>query len=168
MIDLSLLDSLDSLDYRDCEDRLGVFPLHSDVIIPKSATRRSGCIDLHAYIANDAGSIAIDPGQTVLVPTGLVFDIPEDYCVLLYARSGLACKRGVNLANGVGYIDEDYVEEVFVPLHNMSKEIAIINHGDRIAQASLQLCHYNNEVVILKERPDKKSSRSGGFGSTGV
>ena len=103
----------------------------------------------------------------VLIPTGLIFDIPENHSVRVYPRSGLSSKRGLNLINCVGIIDEDYVEEVFVPVYNNSQEKLRIFNGDRIAQAVLV---FNQRAIInyTNERPSRKSDRDGGFGSTGI
>jgi deoxyuridine 5'-triphosphate nucleotidohydrolase len=91
-------------------------------------------------------------------------DIPSER---VYPRSGLSSKRGLNLINCVGIIDEDYVEEVFVPVYNNSQEKLRIFNGDRIAQAELV---FNQRAIInyTNERPSRKSDRDGGFGSTGV
>jgi len=87
--------------------------------------------------------------------------------VRVYARSGLSTKTGLCLANSVGVIDSDYVEEVFVPIINNSDQMVPLYHGDRIAQAELVLDTRVEPVYIL-ERPRRKTDRDGGFGSTGV
>ena len=97
--------------------------------------------------------------ERVLIPTGLILDIPEGYSVRLHSRSGLAWKDGVYLTNCEGIIDYDYVEPVFVMMTNISQSPKTINNGDRICQA---------ELVEIPEPPTRKTERDGGFGSTGT
>lgn len=111
--------------------------------------------------------IKIDPHTRVLIPTGYIFDIPEGYSVRVYPRSGQALKKGMALANGVGVVDSDYVEEMYVLLSNTSGEHLYITDGDRIAQAELVL-DTRAEIAYIDSRPGKKTDRAGGFGSTGV
>lgn len=103
----------------------------------------------------------------MLIPTGLILDIPKNYCVKIYPRSGLSSKKGLNLINCVGIIDSDYVEELMIPVYNNSQERVRIYSGDRIAQGELVVQH-QAEFSYLTERPKRKSDRNGGFGSTGV
>ena len=111
--------------------------------------------------------IKIPPRGRILIPTGMIFDIPKGYCVKVYSRSGLSVKKGLAMTNGLGIVDSDYVEEVFVPMINHSDEELVICHGDRIAQAELLLAP-QAQVTYINERPQQKSDRNGGFGSTGV
>jgi len=112
------------------------------------------------------GSLNIFPGERVMVPTGLILDIPLGYSVRLYPRSGMSLKTALVLANTTGIIDADYVEPTYVLLYNFSKTMATIRHGDRIAQGEMVvLPKYNVEETTIK--PDLKSERRGGFGSTG-
>ena len=89
-------------------------------------------------------NIAIMPGDRVMVPTGLKFKFsqrdaprPEEYSIRIHARSGMALKSGLTLANGSGIIDADYQEELFVPLVNNSSAIVHLLIGDRIAQGEI-------------------------------
>ena len=103
----------------------------------------------------------------MMVPTGLILDIPEGYSVRVHARSGLSLKQGLVLVNAEGIIDSDYVEELFVLMTNISDNPISINNGDRIAQGEL----VKAEQYILEETSDKpatKTDRNGGMGSTGV
>jgi dUTP pyrophosphatase len=136
-------------------------------------------------VVNNHGEIAISPGERLLIPTGLVFKIEQritvesysdvlrefpplqNYSIRLHPRSGLSLKRGLVLANSEGVVDVDYQEEVFVLLTNISKMSATIKKGDRIAQAEV-VCNIPSKFVILNQRPEKHSERSGGFGSTGT
>jgi dUTP pyrophosphatase len=130
------------------------------------ATSGSACFDIAAHMPYD-GSVTIDLNERVLIPTGIVFDIPEGHSVRLHPRSGLAFKKGLTLVNAEGIIDSDYVEEVFVALHNISGKEQIVAHGERIAQAEMvrSLVH---KIFQTDERPERKTSRIGGFGSTGT
>lgn len=143
--------------------KLGIYK--EDGNLPQYATEGSACFDLCAHIP-DLEYIEILPGETILIPTGIFMDIPEDYVVKLYSRSGLSSKRGLALINCVGIIDSDYVEEVKVPLHNHSKEMQIVNNGERICQAEFTKV-LKCDIVKLNSKPLQKTSRMGGFGSTG-
>jgi len=113
------------------------------------------------------GTIAIAPGERMMVPTGLIFDIPEGYSVRIHPRSGISYKNGVVLANCEGVIDSDYVEEIYVLLHNTATVNFVITPGDRIAQAELvKMESYTIEETT--ERPAQKTDRAGGMGSTGI
>ena len=108
----------------------------------------------------------IQPGQTVLIHTGIAMEIPEGYAGLIYARSGLATKKGLAPANKVGVIDADYRGEIMVSLHNHSAEMRKIDGGERIAQLVV--------TPFLRVDFDEVSDLSdtdrgaGGFGSTGT
>lgn len=148
----------------------GVFKLSPSAKIPTKGTTQSACFDV-SYCDHDlAGnsSLRIVPGGTLAVPTGLIFDIPEGYVMKVYARSGLALKHGITLANGVGIIDSDYVDELKVLLHNHSAVPFIINPGDRIAQVEVVKVSPVNGFAVLRDPPQRKTNRDGGFGSTGV
>jgi dUTP pyrophosphatase len=163
---------------------LKIWKTHYDVKVPKHHTSQSACFDLAFSSAGKGnysgyshmnkpftrqmrGSITIAPGERVLVPTGMIMDIPEGYSVRLHARSGTSLKQGLVLANAEGVIDADYVEEVFIMIYNISGNAITINSGDRIAQAELVK---NAEYTIEQTpaRPVPKTQRHGGFGSTGI
>lgn len=102
----------------------------------------------------------------MLVPTGLaVAPTQSDVVLLLYARSGLASKHGINLANGVGVIDSDYRGEIKVPLHNNTNSTYIVKNGDRIAQLVATPIYFAD--VVEADTLDDTARGSGGFGSTG-
>jgi len=111
--------------------------------------------------------IVVQPGDRVMVPTGLIFDIPEGYSVRLHARSGMSLKQGLVLANAEGVVDSDYVQEVMVLIHNISQNQLVIKSGDRIAQAEL-VEDVKYSIVESAARPGVKTNRIGGMGSTGV
>lgn len=115
-----------------------------------------------------AFAIKLPPRHRVLIPTGMVFNIEPMHHVKVWARSGLAIKKGLAMANGTGIIDSDYVEEVFVPMINNSDEELVIKHGDRVAQAEMIFSGDQTEFNYIQERPTQKGDRVGGFGSTGV
>lgn len=166
-----------------------VFRLNKRAELPSYATSGSGCFDLRAcfdlstrvvfYNALNKESLApvrliggklciqTYPQQRVLVPTGLVFDIPEGFTMKVYPRSGLSLKKGLVLGNSTGIIDSDYVEETFVILYNMSDAVVFIEDGERVAQAMLVQTP-RVEFVEADERPSQKTERNGGLGSTGT
>lgn len=131
--------------------------------LPEYATIGSAGMDIKANISEP---IALKPLRRELIPTGLYMQIPTGYEVQLRARSGLASKYGISLANGITTIDSDYRGEVKVCLVNLSDTPFVINPGDRIAQAVLNKVEKIewNEVVKL----DETERGEGGFNSTGL
>ena len=112
------------------------------------------------------GDLTIAPGQTALIHTGLALEIPAGYAGLVYARSGLASKRGLAPANKVGVIDADYRGEVMVALHNHGAEAQTVGHGERIAQLVV-----TPFLAVDYEEADELTDTArgaGGFGSTGT
>ena len=112
------------------------------------------------------GDLTIAPGQTALIHTGLALEIPAGYAGLVYARSGLATKRGLAPANKVGVIDADYRGEVMVALHNHGAEAQTVGHGERIAQLVV-----TPFLAVDYEEADELTDTArgaGGFGSTGT
>jgi dUTP pyrophosphatase len=109
--------------------------------------------------------IVIQPGESVFVPTGLAMEIPKGYAGLIYARSGLACKRGLAPANKVGVIDSDYRGEFIVVLHNHGSQPQEIDQGERIAQLVITPV-FTPGFAEATELSDTTRS-AGGFGSTG-
>jgi dUTP pyrophosphatase len=165
--------------------QIGVFSIHPQAHLPSYATAQSACFDISACLIDGEsiaafsaynstvinntvkdGKIVMQSGSRMLVPTGLVFDIPEGYSLRLHPRSGLAYKSGISLANCEGVIDSDYWHQTFVALINTSHCEFTIRHGDRIAQGEivpLMPCSFHS----LDEAPSQRTSRAGGFGSTG-
>lgn len=131
--------------------------------LPQRATEGSAGIDLCALCEED---IVLAAGQRALVPTGLAIELPgAQYVALVFARSGLALREGLAMANGVGVIDSDYRGEVAVPVINQSdKEIHIAN-GQRIAQMLVMPVELP-QLVLVDELSDTERGE-GGFGSTG-
>lgn len=117
------------------------------------------------YALTDA-PVAIGPGQTVLIHTGIALAIPRGYVGLVCARSGLASKQGLAPANKVGVIDADYRGELMVALHNHSGEPRVVECGDRVAQ--LLITPYLTAQFTPVEDLDDTRRGAGGFGSTGT
>ena len=112
------------------------------------------------------GDVTIQPHETAMIPTGLAIELPVGYAGLIYARSGLASKKGLAPANKVGVVDCDYRGEVKVALHNHGNVPQTISDGERIAQ--LVIAPY---IAAQFEEAEELSSTvrgAGGFGSTGT
>lgn len=127
------------------------------------ATKGSAGMDLHACIDSE---ITVEPGEIKVIPTGLAIALEnENYVAYIYARSGLAIKHGITLANCVGVVDSDYRGEVCVGLTNISKKAYTITPDERIAQlviAPVCICE-----AIEVDDLDSTERGKGGFGSTG-
>ncbi len=160
--------------------------------LPVFSTEQSACFDLYANLINgeqiqyyapiatkqvprgvsfDINSnrsfIQVNNMERMLIPTGLIADIPVGFSIRLHSRSGLAFKQGVYLANCEGIIDSDYVDPIYAMVTNISNVPTRIYDGDRICQGELVRC----EKYTLDESddaPSKKTNREGGFGSTGT
>ena len=138
--------------------------LREDAITPTRGSEKAAGYDLYANIDN-GGHITIHTGETVVIGTGLSFELPDNTFAAIFARSGLSTKLGLAPANKVGVCDSDYRGEYKVPLHNHSNAPATVNHGDRIAQMVVMPFI----AVELEEGELSDTARgSGGFGSTGV
>ena len=137
--------------------------LDSRAVMPTYGSEYSAGADLYAVCDSD---ISIKPNETVLIHTGLSIEIPEGYGGFIYARSGLASKKGVAPANKVGVIDSDYRGEVMVALHNHSLIEQSVSDGERIAQIVIApfLKAQFNETDELTDTV----RGVGGFGSTGI
>ena len=102
-----------------------------NAIIPTKGSKEAAGFDLYACL--DA-PVTINPGETRLIGTGLAFELPKNTFAGIFARSGLATKKGLAPANKVGVCDSDYRGEYLVGIHNHSSAPATVHHGDRIAQ----------------------------------
>ena len=136
--------------------------LDDRAVIPTYGSAYSAGADLYAVTDED---ITIMPGETVLIHTGLSMEIPVGYVGLIYARSGLASKKGLAPANKVGVIDSDYRGEFMVALHNHSTISHTVSHGERIAQ--LVLMPYLAADFVETDSLSDTDRGAGGFGSTG-
>ena len=142
--------------------KLKVKKLRPDAILPTYATDGSACFDLYA-LADACVDQATQPN--VKVSTGLAFDIPYGYQLLIFPRSGIAFKNHVTLTNAVGVVDQDFVGEVCILLSAHEHGTLDISKGDRIAQAQL-VPVYKTEFIEVDELTETERG-TGGFGSTG-
>ena len=141
---------------------LKIKKLSDKAVIPSYGSSRAAGADLYAAISE---KITIEPQKTVLIPTGIAMEIPDGFVGLIYARSGLASKKGLAPANKVGVIDSDYRGEIMVALHNHSSEAAEVEGGDRIAQ--IVLTPYLTADFEVADSLSETERAGGGFGSTG-
>ena len=132
--------------------------------IPIYGTSQSAGFDLPAYLPE--GSIVLEKGKRMLVPTGIFIELPCGYEAQVRARSGLAIKNGIGLVNGIGTVDADYRGELKVPMINWCDEDFTINDVDRIAQVVIAK-HERAEFELCEELGETERG-SGGFGHTGV
>ena len=109
--------------------------------------------------------VIINPHETVVIPTGIALELPVGYAGLIYARSGLATKKGLAPANKVGVVDCDYRGEVKVALHNHSNVPQTVGAGERVAQ--LVITPYITAVFNETDELSQTVRGAGGFGSTG-
>ena len=137
--------------------------LDDRAILPTYGSAYAAGADLYALVNGE--TLAIAAGETVLVSTGLSVEIPEGYVGLIYARSGLATKKGLAPANKVGVIDSDYRGEVKVALFNQSGKEQTIAAGERVAQ--LVIAPYLAVEYQQAEELSDTARGAGGFGSTG-
>ena len=130
--------------------------------IPQYGSDFAAGADLYALTD---GPVTVSPSETVMIKTGIALEIPEGYAGLIYARSGLASKKGLAPANKVGVVDSDYRGEIAVGLCNLSDEPFTIRPGDRIAQLVVTPCP---PVSFLPAEELSETERgAGGFGSSG-
>ena len=139
-----------------------------DLGLPTYETAGAAGADLRAnlpYDLHDAG-IEISPGGRALIPTGLRLEIPMGYEVQVRARSGLALKHGVTLANAIGTIDSDYRGDLGVILWNGGADTFRVTHGMRIAQ--MVVAPVVQATFAIVDALDETDRGAGGFGSTGA
>ena len=130
--------------------------------LPTYGSVEAAGADLYACLEAD---VTILPGQTSFIPTGFAMAVPRGCAGLIYARSGMACKRGLAPANKVGVIDSDYRGEIIVALHNHGTEERTVIHGERIAQ--MVITPVLTPAYEIAESLEKTARGEGGFGSTG-
>ena len=164
---------------------LKIFKLHPDHLLPKYTTAESACFDvafqcLHAGFVNGydrynsktmipiiGNQLVIKPGERMLVPTGLIFQLEPGTVLKMYVRSSTGIKLGLRLANSVGIIDADYFHETFIPLVNETSIDVVISHGDRLGQG--EVSRYTRQTFVeTSVPPGQTTERVGGFGSTGL
>jgi dUTP pyrophosphatase len=146
--------------------KLKIKKLRPGAVIPKYATEGAACFDLCAVI-NEIKPVPVFAGQPVTFATGLSFEIPEGWVMLIFSRSGHGFNSGVRLANCTGVIDSDYRGEVGVKLTKDQDAVGAfeVRNGDRIAQAMLVQVPLV-ELVEVEELSNTERG-TGGFGSTG-
>lgn len=111
-------------------------------------------------------TIGIEPGQVVLIPTGISIELPEGYEAQIRPRSGLALKSGITILNSPGTIDSDYRGEIKIIVANLGGETFFVEHGMRIAQMVFSRVYRGNFVEV--DDLDKTDRNAGGFGHTGI
>lgn len=140
---------------------MNIKKISNKAIIPTYGSKNAAGMDMYSI-----DTVTIEPGQTVMVHTGICMEIPDGYYGALYPRSGLATKRGLRLANCVGVIDSDYRGEVIAALYNDSAAPQKIREGDRIAQLIINPYVRPDTLNEVDDLSDTDRG-AGGFGHTG-
>jgi dUTP pyrophosphatase len=142
--------------------------LHEDAVIPKKAHASDAGFDLSALVRPDGPyeDLRINPGQHVIVSTGIACALPPTTVGLVYVRSSLGFKFGITLSNSVGVVDAGYRGELKVSLYNASSNSFYVRHGDRIAQLVVTPI-VPVKAVTVDELPEADRGANG-FGSTGA
>ena len=143
--------------------KVNIKKLNENAKIPTYGSEYAAGADLYACTDGDT---VILPGETKLIGTGLAIEVPLGYGAFIYARSGLASKRGLAPANKVGVVDADYRGEIMVALHNHSSEAQTVLCGERIAQ--MVIAPFLTAEFCEVESLSDTSRGVGGFGSTGT
>jgi len=130
--------------------------------LPTYGSAQAAGADLYACLE---AAVTIAPGETVFVPTGIALEVPVGCAGLIYARSGMACKRGLAPANKVGVVDSDYRGEIMVALHNHGNLPQTVENGERVAQFVITPV-LTPDYEAVEELTDTARNQ-GGFGSTG-
>lgn len=188
---------------------VGVYTFGTDIPLPTFGSDLASCFDLSYHnpkglpiqgydSENKPGLVSLisemdretqngfyfPPNTRLLVPTGMIFDLPMGNDMRVHPRSGVSLKQGLTLINCEGVIDEDYTQELFIPMINLSSRSVLITQGMRLAQAEICVARPSYQVgelvwrsahklprpnfIRLENPPGPKANRTGGFGSTGV
>ena len=142
---------------------MNIKKLNEKATVPTYGSAFAAGADLYACEEN---AVTVEAGETKLIHPGIAMAIPEGYVGLVYARSGLASKRGLAPANKVGVIDSDYRGEVMVALHNHGNVPQTVESGERIAQ--IVFTPYVAAEFNVADELDDTVRGAGGFGSTGT
>lgn len=142
--------------------KIFVKKINQNAKLPSYGSEYAAGADLYACTDTD---IIVNAGETVFVHTGIAVELPIGTVGLVYARSGLACKKDLAPANKVGVIDCDYRGEILVAIHNHGKEPRTISDGERIAQ--FVVTPYYTAAFEEAETLSETVRNTGGFGSTG-
>lgn len=149
--------------------KINIKKLNDNAIIPTHGSEYAAGYDLYAGCADKETLMetnVIKPYGTMKIHTGLAMEIPKGYFGAIFARSGMATKRGLRPTNCVGVIDSDYRGEIIVVLRNDSDSEQIISSGERIAQIVI-MPYIPVEFKEVNSLGDTKRD-DGGFGSTGL
>ena len=130
--------------------------------LPTYGSEEAAGADLYACLE---APVTLNPGASAFIPTGIALEVPKGCAGLIYARSGMACKRGLAPANKVGVVDSDYRGEITVVLHNHGSEAQMVENGERIAQFIITPV-LTPAYGFAEELSDTRRNL-GGFGSTG-
>jgi len=144
------------------ETKIRFIKLDPKAQMPTYGSEFAAGADLYAVLEKE---ITIEPGQTVMIGTGIACEIPIGFAGLIYARSGLACKKGLAPANKVGVVDSDYRGEIKIALHNHGTDAQVVGSGERIAQ--LVITPFIRGVFEEAETLEETDRGEGGFGSSG-
>ena len=136
--------------------------LHENAILPTYGSAEAAGADLYACLDEP---VTVEPGKTAWIPVGFAMEVPKRCAGLVYARSGMACKKGLAPANKFGVIDSDYRGPVTVVLYNHGDVAQTIAHGERIAQ--MVITPVLTPAYIEAESLSDTDRGQGGFGSTG-
>ena len=143
-------------------DAIRVKFLRPGASLPAYGTAQAAGADLYACLLEP---VSIAPGETAFIPTGIALEVPKGCAGLIYARSGMACKRGLAPANKVGVVDSDYRGEIVVALHDHGAQAQTVSHGDRIAQ--FLITPVVTAAYEMAQELSDTARNAGGFGSTG-
>lgn len=152
-------------DFKYEEPVLKIKRISDNAVIPTRGSKDAAGYDLYC-VASPISTIQILPGDTVKIHTGIQMEIPDGYVGLLFARSGIAIKKGLRPANAVGVIDSDYRGEIIVALHNDSNTTQCVNLGDRVAQLVL-VKYFAPSIEEVVEDLSETERGEGSFGHTG-
>ena len=136
--------------------------LREGALLPTYGSVEAAGADLYACVEHP---VTIAPGETAFIPTGIALEVPKHCAGLIYARSGMACKRGLAPANKVGVIDSDYRGEIMVALHNHGNQPQTVANGERVAQ--MVITPVLQPAYVPAEELSDTVRSAGGFGSTG-
>ena len=136
--------------------------LRNNAMLPTYGSEQAAGADLYACLE---APVVIEPGKTAFIPTGISLEVPVGCAGLIYARSGMACKRGLAPANKVGVVDSDYRGEIIVALHNHGSCAQTVETGERVAQ--FVITPVLTPAYVVAETLSDTARNQGGFGSTG-
>lgn len=143
-------------------EKINVKLLRENARVPTYGSAEAAGADLYVCLEE---SVEIQPGCTVMLPTGIAMEVPKGCAGLIFARSSMGAKRGLAPANKVGVIDSDYRGEIRVALHNHGLETQVVNPGERVAQ--LLIVPVLTPGFAQVDELDDTVRGTGGFGSTG-